>query len=116
MQMPMPCLYLYMFCSRDVSSVVITVKQSCPVLTPPSNGDVTVTSEGIAMYSCDEGFQITSPIARACQSGRWNGTTPRCFSNFKIHIAMLYIIIYICKITEAFNCYYNNTVILCVYV
>lgn len=68
---------------------------SCPDLTNPVNGQVSVNDvnnvEGsIASYSCDFSYNLIGDAMRTCQnvgsstSGQWNGSAPVCQSKFSV--------------------------------
>ena len=50
----------------------------------PANGDVnfvTTREEGVANYTCNEGYNLTGVTQRICQSnGSWSGDVPICQS------------------------------------
>ncbi len=55
---------------------------TCPPLTDPTNGQVTVTSRvfgSIATYDCDSGFILVGETSRTClETGQWSGAEPQC--------------------------------------
>ena len=55
---------------------------TCPVLLPPDNGRVTQlgnTPGSLAIYSCDENYQLSGESQRTCESnGQWSGVAPAC--------------------------------------
>ena len=56
------------------------IKQ-CPVLTKPSNGEVSSDGhhEGSkAYYVCHKGFELNGPKERICVDEAWDGTVPNC--------------------------------------
>ncbi|XP_078357676.1 uncharacterized protein LOC144642570 [Oculina patagonica] len=58
----------------------LKIKQ-CPVLTKPSNGEVSANGhkEGSkAYYVCHKGFLLTGPKERTCVDEAWDGTVPNC--------------------------------------
>ncbi|KAH3844755.1 uncharacterized protein LOC127870731 [Dreissena polymorpha] len=70
--------------SSETITTNITIAD-CGPLTDPENGRVNLTSgtlhDSIAMYTCNEGFQITVATSRLCQSnGNWSGSAPTCVS------------------------------------
>ena len=53
----------------------------CPSLSPPMNGDLSVTGFSIddkATVSCDVGFVITGTAERSCTSSGWDGSAADC--------------------------------------
>lgn len=52
----------------------------CGNLTDPENGMVEIDgSFSVAIYSCDEGFELMGPMVRNCQrDGNWSGSEPTC--------------------------------------
>eukprot|EP01083_Nonionella_stella_P069312 184706_1 len=59
--------------------------RTCPPLSPPSNGVVTVTPidergrEAMARYSCEREFMLSDSDERVCMAGVWRGQEPICF-------------------------------------
>ena len=62
---------------------------TCDSLSPPSNGQVTYSTDSfsygtVAMYSCIVGFGLMGDMTRTCggdgssPSGEWSGTSPSC--------------------------------------
>ena len=54
---------------------------ACPSLSPPLNGDLSVTGLSVghlATVTCDVGFSITGPAARSCTSSGWDGSAADC--------------------------------------
>ncbi len=57
---------------------------TCPALSPPINGGVTVVSltvSSIATYTCTTGYVLTPSTGspRVCQAdGQWTGVAPTC--------------------------------------
>ena len=55
---------------------------SCPSLTPPASGSLTVTTAGtttIATYSCQSGYKLVGTVERVCSdAGMWDSTDPTC--------------------------------------
>ena len=54
---------------------------ACPSLSPPSNGDLSVTGFSIndkATIFCDVGFAITGSSERSCTSSGWDGVAADC--------------------------------------
>ena len=54
---------------------------ACPSLSPPLNGDLSVTGLSIndkATISCDVGYVITRPTERSCTSSGWDGSAADC--------------------------------------
>ena len=70
----------------------------CGPLTNPDNGTVqlTLTTFGaIALFSCDEGFNLTGNNGedyRECLFGGWNGEDPTCESMLKQSSLLCYFI------------------------
>ena len=53
----------------------------CPVLTKPSNGEISTNGreEGSkAYYVCHKGFVLNGPKERTCVDEAWDGTVPNC--------------------------------------
>ena len=54
---------------------------ACPSLSPPLNGDLSVTGLGAghtATVTCDVGFVITGTAERSCTSSGWDGSVADC--------------------------------------
>ena len=54
---------------------------ACPSLSPPLNGDLSVTGLSIdakAIVSCDVGYVIAGPTERSCTSSGWDGSAADC--------------------------------------
>ena len=80
----------------------------CPSLDPPSNGNVSVSSNFVGdrvYYWCNTGYRFSryyqlSRLYRTCQlSGNWSGTEPTCFSEYfetfkMVVITILHDVIY----------------------
>lgn len=54
----------------------------CPVVVSINNGDVIVTSDGVAttvVYTCHSNYDLTSSGSLSCRTdGTWNDTIPSC--------------------------------------
>ncbi|KAH3840553.1 hypothetical protein DPMN_114003 [Dreissena polymorpha] len=55
---------------------------SCPSLSNPESGSVTLTTDGqvtTAVFLCFQGYQISGASSVACQiTGQWDHAAPRC--------------------------------------
>ena len=54
---------------------------ACPSLSPPLNGDLSVTGLSIndkAIVSCDVGFVINGSAELSCTSSGWDGSVADC--------------------------------------
>lgn len=55
---------------------------NCGDLSDPNNGTVNISTpaeNGVATYSCNEGFLLLGTMARVCQSNStWSDETPIC--------------------------------------
>ena len=63
--------------------IFLVVSQECGILSNPSGGSVSIdktTEGGVAAYSCNPGFEVTSgDTSRTCQAdGDWSGTAAQC--------------------------------------
>ena len=60
----------------------------CPVLSPPTGGQVTVAgySQGdTATYTCSQGYLMSGAATRMCQAGNtWSGAAPTCTARSKL--------------------------------
>ena len=58
------------------------IPTGCPALSEIPNGSVTVSSDTnntIAVYSCNEGFELVGESTRVCMSdSTWSGNSPIC--------------------------------------
>ena len=61
----------------------------CGGLTDPESGQVTISPgivaatglNAVAMYTCNDGYDLVGDTMRTCQSdAQWNGTEPVCMS------------------------------------
>ena len=72
-------------CLRFLYSPVIP-SILCPRLDDPLNGMVmwnSLTSEGVATYTCDPGFRLVGDPTHICGSdGTWSGVPPVCEREF----------------------------------
>lgn len=69
--------------SKKLSTTFLPLQiANCGGLTGPDNGEVDVSStieDGIANYSCDEGFVLLGVSARVCQANAiWSDEAPIC--------------------------------------
>ena len=51
------------------------------MLSPPTNGDIAISSDGrTATYTCSAGFTLNGDTVRVClmDGTAWNGTDPTC--------------------------------------
>jgi hypothetical protein len=69
-------------CAGEWSGPTCETTVTCPVLAEPTNGGVTVTSQGVggvATYTCDGGFDRQGSATRTCGGdGNWSGSAPTC--------------------------------------
>ena len=66
------------FSRRGLCGTFVSV---CESLTPPSNGNITLSTDGrTATYTCNPGFTLNGDMARVClmDGTAWNGTAPTC--------------------------------------
>ena len=76
---------------------------TCEGLTPPNNGEISVTSGAnslryglgsVATYSCDPGYGLVGQTTRTCEdinggtvtTGTWSGTAPHCQGSYSYNI------------------------------
>ena len=75
------CMYEEMKCDHHFSVLLVV---DCFTLTNPTNGQVSLdmtTFGAVANYSCNEGYILMGPTARACQSNEnWTDDPPLCQS------------------------------------
>ena len=68
----------------------------CFTLTNPTNGQVSLdmtTFGAVANYSCNEGYILTGPTARTCQSnGNWTEDEPFCQSKYLAQVTMRMVV------------------------
>ena len=68
----------------DFSCYAIFLVVDCLNLTSPSNGQVslaTTTLGSVAMYTCDNGYEVVGASMRECQAnGSWSENEPVCES------------------------------------
>ena len=64
--------------------LLFTAALECAALAAPVNGIVLMPSRTVgstALYSCNEGFELTGEMSSTCLFTRqWNGTAPTCTS------------------------------------
>jgi len=65
------------------NAIINDISKDCPVLPDIDNGHVTFTDNtrytSVAIYSCDDGFRLSSPDGRYCQmDGKWSDIEPTC--------------------------------------
>jgi len=82
-------LFAYMFVHLSVTKCLFyfscnPVSVECDQVTSPSNGSVTMTTNGSssgATYSCEAGFSLDSvenSVVTCLSSGSWSGPPPAC--------------------------------------
>ena len=57
----------------------------CPTLPNPENGMVSwtnLTENGIATYSCNDGFTLEGSEVRICREGLWSSEAPLCTGTY----------------------------------
>ncbi len=57
----------------------------CPILNNPSNGRVSISSGGRAIYSCNTGSGLSGSSSRTCSSSGWSGSNPSCQSKLSLY-------------------------------
>ena len=68
--------------------IFLVVSQECGILSNPSGGSVSIdktTKGGVAAYSCNPGFEVTSgDTSRTCQAdGDWSGDCSSVWSRYE---------------------------------
>ena len=76
--------------------LIITGQQGCPVLDAPLNGNVSYTLiPGLAVYSCEPGYELNSTDHLVCEGGQWSGEVPECLGRhedtFLVRLQVNYI-------------------------
>ena len=62
----------------------------CGIPEKPVASLVTV-SDGLASYSCEEGYDIQGKRTRECRGGAWRGRVPSCEGNARLNRSILII-------------------------
>ena len=61
--------------------MLFSAEVMCPTLPNPENGMVSwtnLTENGIATYSCNDGFTLEGSEVRICREGLWSSEAPLC--------------------------------------
>ena len=52
---------------------------------------VVTVSDGVARYTCQEGYTLTGESTLECRGGLWRGAVPHCDGRVKVMVLLAYI-------------------------
>ena len=85
--------YVNTFCSSCIEDVLLYLLNSteilCEELQNPTNGQVSMTGQSTATYTCDSGYELVGDEVRRCVDEEWTGQEPTCKSTNTVSVFLV---------------------------
>lgn len=80
-------IYCYCYCFAPIIVFLFLIGRSCPLITAPSNGQMTCSGEQLTgqncTFWCDPGYTMTGSAIRSCLGSNqsWSGEESKCLKS-----------------------------------